>query len=162
MKEKFDMLYNYMATSNEPKYMKLFGEVMSEMMDWMIQNKTDIAQNYLETLCAIRWEQYLSKTEATKIFNAMTPKGAWSYDTWKRAMEDLGLECEREYAFNSYALWIVMNGVHSDNGSVIAELIGIESTDVTNSKYIKTVHKMALNMLCDADGVYSVRSYFLD
>lgn len=162
MKEKFESLYNYMANSNEPKYMKLFGEVMWEMMDWMILNKPDNAQSYLETLCAIKWNQYLSKTEATKIYNAMNPKGAWSYETWKRAMEDLGLEWEREYVFNSYALWIVMNGVHSDNGPVIAELIGIEPSDVTNQKYIKVVHKMAVNMLCDVDGVYSVRSYFLD
>ena len=161
MKTKFDDLYNYMSASNEPKYMMLFGEVMKEMMDWMISNKPDQAEQWIETLCSIRWDQYLSKNEATKICNSMSPKGAWSYDTWKNAMQSLGLESENKYAFNDYALWIVMNSIHSDNGTVLAELLGIAPTDVTNSDYIRTIHRMAKNMLQDADGVYNVRDYFL-
>lgn len=161
MKEKFDMLYNYMSTSNESRYMKLFGDVMVEMMDWMIANKSEAAQSWIETLCAIKWEQYLTRSEAVKVFNAMMPKGAWSWDMWKRAMEDLGLEMEREYIFNNYSLWVVMNAIHSDNGAVIAELLNIAPSDVTNERYVRTIHKMAVNMLADADGVYSVRGYFL-
>ena len=161
MKDKFDMLYSYMSNSNEPKYMMLFGDVMVEMMDWMIKNQSSAAELWIETLCAIKWEQYLTKSEAMKVFNAMIPKGAWSYDTWKKAMEELGLETEREYVFNCYALWTVMNAIHSDNGSVIAELLAIEPTDVTNAKYIRVIHKMAVNMLTDVDGLYSVRAYFL-
>lgn len=161
MKEKFEMLYNYMSASNEPKYMMLFGEVMKEMMDWMIQNKPDAANNWIETLCAIKWEQYLTRAEATKVFNALIPKGAWQYDTWRRAMEELGLEIEREYVFNCYALWLVMNAIHSDDGADIAGLLGIEPTDVTNARYIKTIHKFAVNRLTDSDGFYSARQTYL-
>lgn len=162
MKDKFDMLYNYMSASNEPRYMKLFGEVMQEMMDWMIKNQSASAEQWIETLCAIKWEQYLTKSEALTVFNALNPKGAWALDIWRKAMEDLALEIEREYVFNCYSLWIVMNAIHSDNGAVIAGLLGIEPSDVTNSKYIKTIHKMAVNTLTDNDGFYDVRSYYLD
>lgn len=161
LKTKFDDLYKYMAASNEPKYMTLFGEVMKDMMDWMIQNKPEQAETWIESLCSIRWEQYLSRAEATKVYNSMSPKGAWSYDTWKRALSDMGLDCESKYAYNDYALWIVMNSIHSDNGVVIAELLGIPPTDVTNADYIKSIYRMAKNMLQDADGVYNVRGYFL-
>jgi hypothetical protein len=55
-----------------------------------------------------------------------------------------------------------MNAIHSDNGAVIAGLLGIEPTDVTNAKYIKTIHKMAVNTLTDDDGFFDVRDYYLD
>lgn len=161
MKDKFEALYNYMASSNEPRYMKLFGEVMVEMMDWMIKNQPTAAEQWIETLCAIKWEQYLTKSEALTVFNTLKPKGAWALDIWRKAMEDLGLETEREYVFNCYSLWIVMNAIHSDNGAVIAGLLGIEPTDVTNPKYIKTIHRMAVNTLTDDDGFFDVRSYYL-
>lgn len=162
MKDKFESLYGYMAASNEPRYMKLFGEVMQEMMDWMIKNQSAAAEQWIETLCAIKWEQYLTKSEALSVFNALNPKGAWTLDVWRKAMEDLGLETEREYVFNCYSLWLEMNAIHSDNGAVVAELLGIEPTDVTNAKYIKTIHRMAMNVLTDADGFFDIRASYLE
>ena len=161
LKKKFDMLYDYMSTSNEPRYMRLFGTVMVEMMDWMIKNQPQAADAWIEKLCAVKWEQYLTKAEATNVFNALMPKGAWTWDVWVKAMQDLGLEWERQYVFNSYSLWLVMNAIHSDDGADIASILGIEPTDVTNVKYIKTIHKLAINKLTDADGFYSVRSMYL-
>ena len=161
MKTKFDGLYAYMAMSNRTEYMKTFGEVMKQMMAWMIDNKPEAAEAYLDTLCSIKWRQYLTRAEATEIVDGMEPSAAWSHDTWHRAMKDLVLECSREGVFNSYALWVVMNAIHSDNGNVISTLLGIPPTDITNADYIRTVHSMAMNLLLDEDGVYSVRRYFL-
>lgn len=162
LKNKFDGLYAYMAMSNEPKYMMLFGSVMKQMMCWMVENKPEMAEQYLDTLCAIKWRQYLTRAEAMEICSNMVPSGAWSYEAWKEAMKNLGLEYEREAVFNSYALWVVMNAIHSDNGTVIADLMGLAPTDVTNPAYIKTVRTLAMNKLLDEDGVYSVRRYFLE
>ena len=64
MKEKYMMLYDYMASSNNPKYMKAFGVVMNDMMDWMIQNKPDVAIEEIERLAAIKWKNYLTQKEA--------------------------------------------------------------------------------------------------
>lgn len=161
LKEKFDALYNYMSVSNEPKYMRLFGEVMKEMMDWMIKNQPTLSEQWIEILCSIKWEQYLTKAEAIKVFNALDPKGAWGWEVWMKAMQELGLECEREYVFNNYSLWVVMNAVHSDNGQVIAGIIGIDPNDVTNAKYIKAIHSMAVNTLMDSDKFFDVRRYYL-
>jgi hypothetical protein len=161
MKEKFDGLYAYMALSNEPKYMKTFGSVMKDMMCWMIENKQEAAENYIETLCSIRWRQYLTGAEAHEIASEMTPKAAWDYDTWLSAMKQLGLEYERETIFNSYALWIAMNAMHSDNGAVIAALMGKEGPNANDADYIKAVYHMAMNLLLDEDGKYCIRRYFL-
>lgn len=162
MKDKFERLYAYMAMSNEPKHMMLFGHVMKEMMAWMIENKPEMAEKYINTLCSIKWRQYLTRDEAMEAVNNMVPAGAWDYDTWHRAMMDLGLECEREGVFNSYALWTVMNAIHSDDGKDIASLMGMAVVDKGNADYIRAIHKLAMNKLLDEDGAYNVRRYFLE
>ena len=48
MKEKYYELYEYMAQSKDPKNMKAFGHVMNEMMDWLIANKPEAAQAWIE------------------------------------------------------------------------------------------------------------------
>ena len=162
IKEKFKSLYDYMSVSNEPKYMMLFGDVMKDMMCWMVDNKPELAEKMVDKLEAINWKQYLSKDEAMEIVKSMTPPAAWQFDPWMKAMEDLGLEYKRERVFNCYALWTVMNAIHSDDGSTIASLMGFDFANAASDpEYIKAVHQFALNKLLDADGKYSVRSYFL-
>ena len=162
LRDKFNNLYMYMSTSKEPKYMMLFGDVMREMMEWMIANRSESAEAWIDTLCSIKWTQYLTKHEAMSIYNAMNPKGAWGWEAWKKAMEEIGLETKRDGIFNEYALWIVMNGIESDQGLLLDDLLGLQPNDATNEKFIRVVHKMALNLLEDKDKKYDVRKYFLD
>lgn len=161
LRNKFDGLYAYMAMSRKTEYMMLFGDVMKDMMAWMIENKPEAAEKYIDKLCSIKWRQYLTRDEAMEIFENMVPSGAWNYDAWHRAMNDLGLECEREGVFNSYALWIVMNAIHSDSGKVIAGLMGLQPTDTGNADYIRTLHSLAMNKLLDEDGYFEIRDYYL-
>ena len=161
--KKFKSLYDYMAVSNEPKYMMLFGDVMKCMMEDAINNNTSKAEEWIDKLEAIKWKEYLSKAEATKIVSEMNPKAPWTFDAWLKAMEDLGLEYKREGVFNCYALWTVMNAVHSDDGKTIASLMGIDyGNAASNPEYIKTVYQFAMNKLQDADMRYNVRHYFID
>lgn len=163
LRNKFDGLYAYMVMSKEPKNMMLFGDVMRHMMEWMIENKPEEAEGFIETLCAVKWQQYLTFDEATEIVEGMKPRAAWGYDEWMKVMKDLGLETKRETVYNCYSLWVVMNAVHSDNGNVIASLMGIDfGGSAGNADYIKAVHSFAVNMLTDEDGRYSVRRYFLE
>lgn len=161
LKNKFEVLYNHMAVSGDTKQMKLFGNVMKDMMAWYIDNKPEAAEMFIETLCAVKWKQYLTKSEALGIIEGMKPPAAWDYDTWHNAMEKLGLECERKGVYNSFALWVVMNATHSDNGKLIAELMGKEM-NAADPDYIKAVYRFAVNMLSDEDGKYCVRTYFLE
>lgn len=162
IKEKFKSLYDYMSVSNEPKYMMLFGEVMCEMMDMTIESHTSLAEELIDKLESIMWNQYLSKTEATKIVSNMEPKAPWSYDQWLKAMQDLGLEYKRDKVFNCYALWTTMCMVYSDDGKTIASLMGIDySSAASNPEFIKAVHQFAMNKMLDVDGKFDLRHYFL-
>lgn len=162
LKKKFDGLYNYMAASNEPKYMILFGSVMEEMEDWFIANKPEMAEAWIEKLCAIKWEQYLTKQEAMKIVAGMQPKAPWSWDVWMDAMTKTGLEMEREYVFNKYAMWVVMSQVYTDFGQTLAKALGTPLAEIPVDRLLPIIHEMALDLLLDKDGVYQIREYFLD
>lgn len=86
LNNKFDGLYAYMAMSRDPKNMVLFGNVMRQMMAWIIENKPELAEKYIATLCSVKWRQYLTRDEAMDIVSNMVPSGAWNYDAWSAAL----------------------------------------------------------------------------
>lgn len=90
MRKKFDGLYQLMAMSENVHFMKVFGNVHKEMMDWFITNKPTEAQEWLCKLESIRWKNYLTEKEAEKIVANMNPKAPWSREQWKSAMEKHG------------------------------------------------------------------------
>ena len=158
--EKYDELYNYMATSKNPSYMMSFGAVMNEMMDWMIQNKPEMAQEWIEKLCSIKWKNYLTQKEAEKIVANMSPKAPWSREVWRSAMDSFGLPVEEKWSYNSCALWVTMNMIYSDSSNTIAKIIGKPINEIPTEQMVKAVHSLAMDKLEDADGVFNIRSYF--
>lgn len=159
--DKFDMLYDYMAASNNVKYMKTFGYVHRDMMDWMIENKPELAEEFINVLCSIKWRQYLTQKEATDVIRGMVPAAPWDYSTWEKAMEGLHLESEREYVFNRYALWVAMNQIYTDFGGDIAKIFGMPLSEIPADKLVPAVHSMAVSLLTDPDGKYDIRKYHL-
>lgn len=159
MKERYDMLYNYMANSRDPKNMKTFGGVMTEMMDAMIAKMPGDAEEMIDKLEAIKWRQYLTPKEAEKIVANMDPKGPWSREVWKQAMESFGLPLEEPPYYNRCALWTEMNKMYSDFGEEIAALLG-KPLSPNDKDIISATYKMALKTLKDKDGVYNIRHYF--
>lgn len=160
MKERYDALYEYMAQSRDPRNMKAFGCVMTEMMDYLIQNKPDVAEEMIDQLEAIKWKQYLTPKEADRIFAGMDPKGAWPREAWKSTMESLGIPLEEPPYYNRCALWIEMNKIYSDFGEEIASLLG-KPLQPTDKDIISACYRMALKNLKDKDGIYHIRKYFL-
>ena len=161
MTDKFGMLYMTMATSNEPKYMHIFGETMKKMMAWYIENRPEAAEEYIEELCSIKWRQYLTMKEATEAVEAMEPQAPWNYDTWEKAMETLHLEMERESVFNRYALWAAMNQIYTDFGDSIARMMGEPLEKIAVTTLVPFVQDMAVSLLTDADRKYDIREYHL-
>ena len=51
---KFDELYGMMASSANVKYMNTFGDTMRCMMKDMTSKHPELAQEYLDKLCAIK------------------------------------------------------------------------------------------------------------
>lgn len=153
MKQEFHELYNIMANSQEVSFMRTFGNVHKEMMDWFVANKPELAQEWLEKLESIRWKNYLTPKEAEKVVAAMNPQAPWSRDQWKQAMEkeEFDLECEPYY--NLCALWVTMNMIMSDSSHTINEYV--EETEI-----FKFVHDLAVDKLMDKDNKFAVRRYF--
>lgn len=159
MKQEFASLYNTMANQKDVKYMQIFGGVHKEMFDWFVQNKPDLAQEWLDKLEAIKWHQYLTPKEAEKIVADMDPKAPWPRDQWKSTMESFGLPLEDAPHYNRCALWVEMNKMYSDFGDEIAALID-KPLAPSDKDIITACYKMALKTLKDKDGVYNIRSYF--
>jgi len=160
MKDRYMGLYDYMAQSRDPKNMKAFGCVMTEMMDYLVANKPDVAEEMIDKLEAIKWRQYLTPKEAEKIVAGMEPKAPWSRDVWQKTMTDFGLPFEEQPAYNRCALWVEMNKMYSDFGEEIAALREVPLSP-TNEEIISACYKMALKTLRDKDGIYNIRKYFL-
>lgn len=159
---KFDELYGIMATSTNVKYMHTFGDTMRCMMQDMASKHPELAQEYIEKLCAIKWKNYLTKKEASEIVNGMNPPETWDMQTWLDAMVNLGLPAEEEPYYNDYALYVAMNQVISDHGCTVAKILGKESVkDIDSDNLVKYGYNLALDLLKDKDGVYDIREYFL-
>ena len=159
LKDRYTGLYDYMAQSRDPKNMKAFGSVMTEMMDVMLAKMPDVAEEMIDKLEAIKWNQYLTPKEAEKIVAGMDPAGPWKRDQWKSAMEGFGLPLEDAPYYNRCALWVEMNKMYSDFGDEIAALLG-KPLVPTDKDIITACYKMALKTLRDKDGIYNIRSYF--
>ena len=159
LKERYTALYDYMAASRDPKNMMAFGSVMTQMMDVMLQKMPAEAEEMIDKLEAIKWHQYLTPKEAETIVAKMDPKGPWTRDAWKQAMESFGLPIEDAPYYNSCALWTEMNKMYSDFGDEIAALLG-KPLSPTDKDIIAACYKMALKTLRDKDGIYDIRRYF--
>ena len=162
IKQEFERLYNIMANSNEPKYMHVFGETMKEMMSELIGIKPELAQEYIERLCAIKWFNYLTSKEAMSIVTNMEPSAMWDMSSWQHAMAEQELPIEESPYYNAYALFVVMNQVVSDHGESIAFIKGADSVrEIASDELTVYANRIAVDLLKDKDGVYDVREYFL-
>lgn len=161
MRKEFYELYDTMAASHDVEDMRIFGNVHKEMMEWMIVNKPELAQEWIEKLESIRWCNYLTQKEAEKIVSGMIPKAPWSRDVWKNAMTQLGLPMEEEPYYNSCALWTVMNQVYTDHAQTIADnIIRKPLSEIPTDQLVPGIRALALDLLKDKDKRYCVRSYF--
>ena len=153
LKQKYYELYDYMAQSKDPKNMKAFGHVMNEMMDWLIANKPEAAQAWIEKLESIKWRNYLTPAEADKIVAAMDPKAPWTRDQWRQVMEQKGYDLEQWPCYNRCALYATMQMIMSDSSATLSKF-------VPNDQLFDAVHSLAVDKLCDKDGKFAIRSYF--
>lgn len=156
----FNVLYNKMASSNEPKYMHIFGDVMKCMMKDMVNMKPELAQEYLDKLKSIEWNNYLTKKEAMAIVGNMIPNGGWDVAEWEKCIENMDLRVEDKPYYNKWALFVTMNMVYSDSAKSIAVIAGKTLEDMPKEELFGGINMLALDKLEDEDGVFDVRAYF--
>lgn len=160
MTEKYYQLFNMIVNSGDESKMHVLGNVAKQQMEWFIENKPDIAEDYIGVLCSVKWKNYLTHKEASAIVSKMTPSAKWSMDVWKAAMEKMGISIEEQPCYNSCALWVTMNMVYSDDIRTIAMLMGKTVDSMTPEEMVKATHAFAINKLKDTDGVFNIRRYF--
>ena len=152
--KNFDELYGIMATSANVKYMRVFGDTMRCMMKDMADRHPELAQEYIEKLCAIKWKNYLTKNEALDIIGKMNPEAIWNIQEWLDEMDKLGFCMEDNPYYNDYALYIAMNQVISDHGETIVAIKGEKSlSDISEEELVEYAYRLAIDLLKDKDGV---------
>ena len=153
LKEKYWSLYEYMANSKSPENMKMFGRVMTAMIEDLIQSNPSKAEEYINKLEGVKWKNYLTPAEADKIVASMVPKAPWTKEQWSAAMNQQNYALEEWPYYNKCALYATMNMIMSDSSSTLSKF-------VDNNNLFKVVHGLATDKLLDEDGRFSIRNYF--
>lgn len=156
--EKYDELYDDMATAKDPRKMMAFGDAEKWMFHMLAKEHPDIAEKWLTKLEAAKWHNYLSKTEAeeiaSKLVNQDGSRGPhWSHETFKAAVESLGAKTEEEPFYNCWALWIMANALWSDHHKSLMEFVPKEHEP-------KVYYLMAVEKLKDVDYPKFIRKYY--
>lgn len=164
--ERYEELYEDMATSGNKEKMMAFGDAER----WAFKRMHDLspkdAQCWLDKLEAMHWKNYLSKHEAdeiaAKLINQNGRIGAhWGYETFKAAVESLGGKMNEKPYYNCYALWVVANMIYSDHAQSVAEDMGMSTPEaVPNEKMALSMYRKAVEQLKDVDKPKFVRVYF--
>ena len=161
MKHQFSQLYQMMAGQEDVRMMHVFGQVHKEMMDWLIANKPELAQEWLDKLESIKWHQYLTPKEAQFIVDKMVPAAPWKRDVWNNAMQSLEIPTEEAPYYNSCALWVEMNKQYSDHAESLAQKVWKKPlSSIPSEEIVPAIHSLALDVLKDKDGIYNIRRYF--
>ena len=164
--ERYEELYEDMATSGNKDKMTAFGEAEQWAFRKMNEISPKDAQCWLDKLEAMHWKNYLSKHEAdeiaAKLINQNGRIGAhWGYDTFKGAVESLGGKMAEKPFYNCYALWVTANMIYSDHAQSVAEDMGYPNPEaVPNEKMALSMYRKAVEQLKDVDRPKFVREYF--
>ena len=164
--ERYEELYEDMATSGNKDKMTAFGDAERWAFKRMNEISPKDAQCWLDKLEAMHWKNYLSKHEAdeitSKLINQNGRIGAhWGYETFKNAVESLGGKVYEKPFYNCYALWVTANMIYSDHAQSVAEDMGMSSPEaVPNEKMALSMYKKAVEQLKDVDRPKFVREYF--
>lgn len=151
--QKYDQLYAKMAASTNINNMKLFGKVGRESMEIIARQMPAKAEELLEQLCAVNWNNYLTPKEAESIVDRMEPTRPWSKEQWRNVMEQHRYMLEEEPYYNSCAMYVTMCMIYSDSLETLKRYTsGVDMFDF--------VHALALDKLKDKDQVFNIREYF--
>jgi hypothetical protein len=156
--EKYDELYEDMASAKDPSKMIAFGEAEKWMFHQIAEKHPEIAERWLTKLESARWHNYLSKSEAeyitSNLINQDNTRGPhWSYDAFKGAVESLSGKMAVEPSYNCWALWTTANMLYSDHHRSTSEFVPREQEP-------KFFYAMAVEKLKDVDRPKFIREYF--
>lgn len=156
LREKFDNLYSTILSSRDTKKMQILGCMTKKIMYQTIESHPQKAEEYLDILEAVNWNNYLTEKEAETLVNKMQPAPKWTKQVWKSLMDKIDEPLESEPFYNKCALYVTMCMIDSDSRKTIRN---IESDEIN---YFKIIHSLATDKLLDKDGVFNIRHYFCE
>ena len=156
--KQYDELYEEMVSAKDPKKMMIFGEAEKKMFHTLVEKHPEIAEMWLTKLEAGKWNNYLSKTEAehiaSKLLNQDGTRGPhWPYETFKEAVESLGVRIKDEPYYNCWALWVTANMKYSDHHKSTSEFVPSEQEP-------RFFYMMAVESLKDPDRPKYIREQY--
>lgn len=156
--EKYDELYDDMATAKDPRKMMAFGDAEKWVFHMLAEKHPEIADKWLTKLEAGKWHNYLSKAEADEIAAGLVNQDGshgphWDFDTFSAAVESLGGRIKDEPFYNCYALWIMANALWSDHHKSLMEFVPKEQEP-------KVYYHLAVEKLKDVDYPKFIRKYY--
>jgi len=152
--KKFDELYTKMSDSSDIKDMELFGKVMREAMQYVVNHSPAYADELIEKLEAINYKNYLTKKEAEDIIMEMQPSPKWTIEQMKRALAASGTATEEAPCYNECALLTTIAMISSDSGDTLSKYVKDES------QLMEIIYNLAIDKLKDKDGKFAIRKYF--
>lgn len=154
LKAKFTDAYNLIVDSEDTDKMEVLGQVVKEQMNWFINNKPDMAEDFIDRLCSVNWNNYITYKEAPIIVGNMNPKPLWSLSQIEEALSDNDLP-EQEYPYyNKYALLVTLAMKASDHSESLLKVVS------DKNQLFKVIYDLAIDVLKDKDGVFNIRKYF--
>lgn len=156
--DRYNDLYETMTYSLDPEKMRVFGEAERWAFAQILSTNPQLAQQWLERLESVRWNNYLTPGEssdiATKLMNQDGKAGpVWTYPQVEEAVTQLGGRMECAPYYNGPALYVTMNMIMSDHYNSLKEFVPTESLP-------KVVYNMAVEKLKDPDRREFIRPYF--
>lgn len=159
--KKFDQLYAKMAASTDIEDMKLFGKVCRKAVEMLAVQMPARGMEIIEELCALNWDNYLTDREAEEIVANMEPEPKWSKEQVMTGLKRLGLPTEESPYYNGNALFVTISMKYSDSARTIAEdILKKNLNEIDDMEMLKILYHLALDVLKDRDGVFSIRKYF--
>lgn len=152
--------FDKMLASAEQKHTEAFKDVMRCMLQYMTEWNIEAAEEYVNKLEAMEWNNFLTEKEAVSIVNNMVPTGCWDISNWEKLADTTGVSKEEYPYYNKYALYVVMNMIYSDDWSTILKIVDKTAQEVSDEEMFKSIHLLALNKLKDKDNVFNIRKYF--
>lgn len=168
LKQRYEQLYNKMASSKEVRQMMIFGNAEKWAFGKVLASDPKMAEAWVSKLEAIEWNNYLSDTEATHIASTLINQdgamgAVWDKATFLSVIGNGGGDAERMPYYNSNALWVTAAMIYSDHAKSIAEDMGYTSVaDVPVDKMAMSTYRKAVEKLCDKDRAFFIRPYFAD
>lgn len=156
--ERYDELYDIMATSGDTTKMKTFGDAGRWAFQRMLESNPETADAWLQKIEAVDWNNYLTEEEADRIMEGlMNQDGSvgpmWSREQIASAVQGIDGALEARPYYNRCALVVTMNMLASDHMASARKFISEE-------RLPEFFYQQAQEQLKDIDRPNFIRSYY--